>query len=141
VKYHVDLHCKLKATDAHHCLFKRNDSKRHPEFGRWIDSLEWNFQPTCPICNWQTHAADRVENRRWWFEIVLAEYGIEQMKVDMEAAPEKLKLHNPQWKEVWGWLLDAEQRETLPEELTDISYFETEGWLQQRELVAEGEGE
>ena len=103
VKGRVNLKCHLPADDLDHCLIRKNK-----KFKDYINGLEWNYQPSCKLCNRHTHAADKLDNRRWWFEVVLDEYGMERIKADLEAAPEKLKNtpHND-WNEVWGWVLDA----------------------------------
>lgn len=79
--------CNRPSEDLHHCVFRRN--KR---FTEWIDSLDWNFQPTCSICNRHNHKADRVSNRVRWLK---RQYGLYPDKIvqDLARAPNKVVLH------------------------------------------------
>ena len=91
--------CRLTAEDMDHCIIRRNK-----KFEKYINSLEWNFQPSCIVCNRLTHATDTAINRELWFEHQLKAYGVERIREDLERAPEKMKLHNTDYGDAIKWL-------------------------------------
>lgn len=93
---HNGVKCSRMSTDLHHCLISRN--KR---FSKWLDNQVWNYQPTCAICNRNTRDADRHDNRMAWLTNQIEYYGVSYMLDKLEDAPDKLKLFNQDYKEVY----------------------------------------
>jgi hypothetical protein len=95
--------CQLTAKDLDHCLIRRNK-----KFEKYINGLEWNWQPACEVCNRLTHATDTHYNREAWLKHQVKEYGLERILSDMQDAPDKMQLHNTDWLEVMGWLKEMQ---------------------------------
>ena len=93
--------CSVPSEDLDHCLIRKN--KR---FMKYINALDWNWQPSCGICNRTAHHTDNRENRRWWLQHQIDMYGWDRIVADMQEAPQKMKDFNSDWNEVWGWLIE-----------------------------------
>lgn len=93
--------CHVPSEDLDHCLIRKN--KR---FQKWVNAQPWNWQPSCGNCNRTAHYTDNRDNRKWWLEHQVQQYGWDRIVADMQTAPDKVKAHNSDWLEVWDWLMD-----------------------------------